>query len=215
MKKARRIAALLLCAVLLIGASVAGTMAYLTHKTNTVQNTFTVGKVDLGEAGTGLDEAKVDEYGVEITGEGAGRTPDGNTYKLIPGHEYKKDPTVHIQPNSEECWLFVEVVNGISSIEADGDTKITAQISAKGWTLLHGNIYYKKADTTGTTAADHVVFEKFVLDDNADVSAYGSAKIEVTAFAVQADGFSTALEAWNATAAGFGRSPIAANPETP
>lgn len=210
MKKAKKIVALLLCAVLLVGASVAGTLAYLTHKTNTIQNTFTVGKVDLGEAGTGLDEATVDVYGVAV--EGAARTASGNSYKLIPGHEYKKDPTVHIQPNSEECWLFVEVVNDIADIEADGETKISAQILAKGWTLLDGNIYYKKAPATGETVADHVVFEKFILADNADVSGYGSAKIEVTAFAVQADGFNTALEAWNATATGFGKTPISATP---
>ena len=67
MKKAKKVLVLLLCAVLLISASVAGTLAFLTSKA-TVTNTFTVGKVNLGEDGkAGLDETKVDEYGVDIS----------------------------------------------------------------------------------------------------------------------------------------------------
>ena len=61
MKNAKKILVLLLCAVLLVGASVAGTLAYLTSQA-TVTNSFTVGKVVLGgDAQAGLDEAKVDE----------------------------------------------------------------------------------------------------------------------------------------------------------
>lgn len=104
MKKAKKIVALLLCAVLLIGASVAGTLAFLTSKA-TVTNSFTVGKVVLGEDGkAGLDEAKVDEYGVAVTP--ATRVTE-NTYKLIPGHTYTKDPTVHVGANSEACAPWV------------------------------------------------------------------------------------------------------------
>ena len=43
-KKAKKVVALLLCAVLLVVGSVTGTMAYLTAN-DTVTNTFTVGKV--------------------------------------------------------------------------------------------------------------------------------------------------------------------------
>lgn len=46
-----------LCAVLLVAASVLGTMAYLTDSKD-VKNTFTVGNVTIK-----LDEAKVDEKG--------------------------------------------------------------------------------------------------------------------------------------------------------
>lgn len=46
-----------LCAVLLVAASVLGTMAYLTDSKD-VKNTFTVGNVAIK-----LDEAKVDENG--------------------------------------------------------------------------------------------------------------------------------------------------------
>ena len=202
MKKAKKIVALLLCAVLLIGASVAGTLAYLTSKA-TVTNSFTVGKVVLGEDGkAGLDEAKVDEYGVAVTP--AARVTE-NTYKLIPGHTYTKDPTVHVGANSEACWLFVKVENGIANIEADtatGEdpyTKIAKQVTTNGWTLVDGetNIYYKEAAKTGDTGADYIVFSNFRLATNADVSSYASAKITVTAYAIQKDGL-TVAEAWTA-----------------
>lgn len=202
MKKAKEIVALLLCAVLLIGASVAGTLAFLTS-TATVTNSFTVGKVVLGEDGkAGLDEAKVDEYGVAVTP--AARVTE-NTYKLIPGHTYTKDPTVHVGANSEACWLFVKVENGIANIEAatatgeDPYTNIAGQIVAKGWTKLDGetNIYYKEAAKTGDTGADYIVFGNFRLATNAAVSDYASEKITVTAYAIQKDGLSVA-EAWAA-----------------
>ena len=202
MKKAKKIVALLLCAVLLIGASVAGTLAFLTSKA-TVTNSFTVGKVVLGEDGkAGLDEAKVDEYGVAVPP--ASRVTE-NTYKLIPGHTYTKDPTVHVGANSEACWLFVKVENGIANIEAatatgeDPYTKIAEQVTANGWTLVGGetNIYYKEAAKTGDTGADYIVFGNFRLATNAAVSDYASAKITVTAYAIQKDGL-TVDEAWTA-----------------
>ena len=202
MKKAKKIVVLLLCAVLLIGASVAGTLAFLTSKA-TVTNSFTVGKVVLGEDGkAGLDEAKVDEYGVAVTP--AERVTE-NTYKLIPGHTYTKDPTVHVGANSEACWLFVKVENGIANIEAatttgeDPYTSIADQIVANGWKKLDGetNIYYKEAAKTGDTGADYVVFGNFRLATDAAVANYASAKITVTAYAIQKDGL-TVTEAWAA-----------------
>ena len=92
MKKTRKILLMAACAVLLVCISVGATVAYLTS-TDSVTNTFTVGKVAIT-----LDEAQVTEYGVAV--EGADRVKT-NTYKLIPGHEYKKDPTVHFAAGSE------------------------------------------------------------------------------------------------------------------
>lgn len=205
MKKAKKIVALLLCAVLLIGASVAGTLAYLTAKTS-VTNTFIVGSVSF-DATNALDEAIVDEYGVVVTGNGAGRTTNGNRYKLIPGRTYTKDPIIHVGANSEACWLFVKVENGIADIEADattGDdpyTKIAEQITSTqyGWTKLDGedNIYYKEASATGASSVDYPVFGEFRLKDNATVADYANAKIIVTAYAIQKDGLSV-TEAWAA-----------------
>ena len=187
-KKALLLAA---CAVLLVVASVMGTMAYLTDSAS-VTNTFTVGKVDIK-----LDESKVDEYGVAVTP--AARQEGGNAYKLIPGHEYVKDPMVTVLPGSEASWLFVKVENGIANIEATGTT-IDAQIVANGWTALEGQngVYYKEASAVAetTTAATYNVFGTFTIANDAPTNNYGSATVRITAYAIQKDGFTTAAAAW-------------------
>ena len=134
MKKKTKALMLVLCAVLLVTASVLGTMAYLTSNDQVV-NTFTVGKVAIT-----LDEAQVDLDGTPVAD--AARVKQ-NAYHLLPGHGYTKDPTVHVQANSEDSFIFVKVENGIANYEAG--TTIAAQIAANGWTALNGveNVYYK------------------------------------------------------------------------
>ena len=100
MKTKSKALLLTLCAVLLIAASVLGTMAYLTS-TDTVTNTFTIGKVEIK-----LDEAKVNANGIPV--EGAARVT-GNSYKLMPGTTYTKDPTVTVKAGSEESYVRMKV----------------------------------------------------------------------------------------------------------
>lgn len=190
MKTARKVLLLTLCAALLVGAAVMGTMAYLTSQ-DSVTNTFTVGNVRIT-----LDEAPVDVNGEVV----AGDRVKANAYKLIPGHSYTKDPTVHVADGSEDCWLFVKVENGIAEIEAP--ETIADQMAANGWTLVAGteNIYSHK--DIAAAGKDVPVFGTFTVAGDADVSAYTKARIVVTAYAVQADGFDTAAAAW--AAAGLG-----------
>jgi len=187
MKKTRNLVALLLCAMLLIGASVAGTLAYLTF-TDTVENTFTVGQVK-----GYLVESDVDQDGND----------KANSYKLIPGATYAKDPTLYIEKGSESCYVFVKVENGIADIEA-ADNTIEAQMIANGWVKLSGDIWYKADPVTASAAEDYevVVFETFTIADdvtNDVIAGYKTAKITVTAYAVQSQGFSSASAAWGAT----------------
>lgn len=94
-----------LCAVLLVAASVLGTMAYLTD-TQKVENTFTVGNVSIK-----LDEAKVDENGTQVVdkdGNPVARVTR-NAYKLLPGHTYVKDPTVTVLTPSVESYVRMKV----------------------------------------------------------------------------------------------------------
>lgn len=58
-------------------------------------------------------------------------------------------------------------------------------------------VYYKQVDANNTAAAiDYPVFETFKLDGEADVSNYEKAAVKVTAYAIQADGFTSAAAAW-------------------
>lgn len=100
MKTRSKALLLTLCAVLLVAASVLGTMAYLTS-TDEVKNTFTVGKVKIN-----LDEAKVGLDGTPV--EPAARVKS-NEYKLMPGHTYTKDPTVTVEKGSESSYVRMKV----------------------------------------------------------------------------------------------------------
>ena len=197
MKTRNKALLLTLCAVLLVTASVLGTMAYLTS-TDEVQNTFTVGQVQIT-----LDEKDTDNS-----------TPDAdrdkaNAYHLLPGNEYEKDPTVHVNAVSEDSWIFVKVENGIAAFEAatsteeNGYKSISDQITANGWTALDGvaNVYYKPY-TKSDTGSDLIVFSNFKIADTAnDVQGWATlnATVNITAYAVQKDGFDTASAAWTAT----------------
>ncbi len=197
MKKSAKALLLSLCAVLLVVASVMGTLAYLTS-TDEVKNSFTVGSVAIT-----LDEAKVDAKGDAITGDGAQRVK-ANEYKLMPGHEYDKDPTVHVDANSEDCWLFVKVVDEIAAIEAD--TTVAAQMATNGWAVVDGaaNIYAYKEIVKANS--DVPVFKTFTIKGNVDnttLATYADKTIVVTAYAIQADGFETAAAAWTAAGSGF------------
>ncbi len=198
MKKAKKVLVLLLCAVLLVGASIAGTVAYLTDTDNVVENTFTVGKVVID-----LDETDVDEYGVK---DGNTRVK-ANSYTLVPGRNYVKDPTVHVDADSEDCYIFVKVENEIANIEVATSTKgtIAEQIVANNWTALAGQtgVYYKTWKQGD--AADLVVFEEFTIktDVNGEtLDKYTGKTVNVTAYAIQLSGFESDVEgAWAAVSA--------------
>lgn len=194
MKKKTKALMLVLCAVLLVTASVLGTMAYLTS-TDQVVNTFTVGKVAIT-----LDEAKVDPDGTAVTP--AERVKE-NAYHLLPGHTYTKDPTVHVQANSEDSFIFVKVENGIANYEAG--TTIAAQIAENGWTALNGveNVYYKNY-VKSAEITNLPVFGHFTIADHANAADgwnnfSAETKVTVTAYAVQQDGFASAAAAWGET----------------
>ena len=200
MKTKSKALLLTLCAVLLVTASMLGTMAYLTS-TDEVKNTFTVGQVKIT-----LDEAKVDENGKPV--EGVARVAE-NSYKLLPGHTYTKDPTIHVAAASEDCYLFVKVANEITAIE--GETTVAAQMTAKGWVAVDGvtGVYvYTQSNAPAVVAggSNVTVFDNFTISgtvDNATLATYNNKTITVTAYAIQADGFEgkTASQIWNA--AGF------------
>ena len=191
MKKSKAIL-MVVCAMLLVAASVMGTLAYLTSQAS-VTNTFSVGKVAIK-----LDEADVDEYGTIL------KDPDSmmplprvtkNEYKLIPGHTYTKDPTIHVQPQSENCWVFVRIENGLGA-------KATLNMNSKFKPLFVDNThvedvyYYETIVNYNDAVTDLPVFYDFTFANDANPETYKDAQIVVTGYAIQADGFDTAEAAW-------------------
>ena len=205
MNKMKKFALIAVCAMLLVCVTIGATVAWLTAQ-DQVTNTFTVGNVAIT-----LDEAKVDDTGMKITGEGAQRVK-ANAYHLLPGNFYDKDPMVHVAANSDDCIVFVKVDNGLAGIE--DDPIIAAQIVANGWTALPGEtgVYYKSTlDSAGNPTPQRVtkgtelpVFESFKIRGNVDstkLNSYAGKTITVTAYAIQFLDYNIE-EVWNQS--GFG-----------
>lgn len=95
-------------------AIVGGTLAYFTDKTETKTNTFAVGNVKIY-----LNEPSWVE---------------SDTHTLMPGVTYDKDPTITVDENSQDCYVFLDMhFNKYSSLfwvmaadaSADEDIKFT------------------------------------------------------------------------------------------
>lgn len=218
MKTAKKAMLMTLCAIILVVATVFGTMAYLTS-TDKVDNTFTVGNVKIT-----LDEAKVDTDGSPVTG--AARVKE-NSYKLMPGHTYTKDPTIHVDAASEDCFIRAKVTltnakewiaiatkyadNKVENIIKGTDDNIwwvsQPAVDEKANTVTYTFVYKNESHTdelgkriwTSTDSKDLVLFNEIAIPGdltNDELAAVGSSKITVVAEAIQADGFDDADAAW-------------------
>jgi len=101
MKTAKKIIIYGICSLLIMATSILGTLAYLTDS-DTVVNTFTMGKVEII-----LDETPVDVNGQPLStfsGNRADRVKE-NEYHMIPGQTYVKDPTVTVLKGSAESYV--------------------------------------------------------------------------------------------------------------
>ena len=207
-------AALLLCsAVLLVCISIGATVAYLTS-TDTVTNTFTVGNVTIK-----LDEAKVNPDGTPDTS--TTERVKTNSYNLLPGHTYNKDPMVTVLKGSESCYVKMTVTftkaNELDAIFApDGGANLISIFKgydSTNW-IAKGNtkdtekntrtyeFWYKEAvpATTDNVALD-ALFDQIVVPGtitNAQLATIEGMTITVNAYAIQADGFADAEAAWGA-----------------
>ena len=176
MKKAKLLTTL--AAVALIGAiGVGSTFAYLSSKTETVVNTFTVGNVVIT-----LDEKDTDGSTADAERDTANAYTD-----MIPGNSYEKDPTVHVSANSENCYVFVKV----TGLDANKDALVinafnTNLVKVDGSNNNDGIYRYNAVVTKSASVQDIVVFNGFTL--KSDVKGGTTiTNITVEACAVQAD----------------------------
>ena len=199
------------CALLLVAASVFGTMAYLTSQ-DTVTNTFTVGKVAIK-----LDEAKANSDGSLV--EGAARVK-ANSYKLLPGHTYNKDPMVTVLSGSELSYVKMTVtfsmadkLDAIFAPDGADLTSIFNGYNSANW-IAKGNtknatantrtyeFWYKEAvDASDGDVALDALFDSITVPDTItgdQLKSIEGMTITVNAYAIQADGFATAEAAWAA-----------------
>ena len=211
MKTKSKALLLTLCAVLLVTASVLGTMAYLTSKDEVV-NTFSVGSVAIK-----LDEAEANPDGSLV--EGADRVK-ANSYKLLPGHTYNKDPMVTVLEGSEDSYIKMTVTfskaNELDAIFAPTGAELTSIFNgydSNNWTYK-GNtedatadtrtyeFWYKETvDAPDSDVPLDALFDSITVPGtitNEQLATIEGMTITVNAYAIQADGFANAEAAWAA-----------------
>lgn len=144
MNKKIRALLLFIGITLMVGGGVLGAYAYFTDTTDVKANVFTVGKVEIT-----LDETDIDD-----STQGADKDK-ANSYIMVPGVTLPKDPMVTVKAGSNDCWVFVEVIDEVKTY--NGNTykasdfltyKIATEADSEGkWKKLEGtdNVYYYNA----------------------------------------------------------------------
>lgn len=192
--------AILLALVLAIGCAVGGTLAWLISKTEPVVNTFTYGDINI--------DLYEHEYNAGENNLGTEKTTKVDNYKIIPGVDLPKDPTVEVKANSEACWLFVKVKeeNWPTFVDADKTKKVSYRI-ADDWTKGDGkeipaNVYYRevaandKAQEFPVLKGDKVTVSDTLTKDEIKGIITTKPTLTFTAYAVQKDGIADATTAW-------------------
>lgn len=159
--------------------TIGGTLAWLTDKTDSKVNTFTVGNIDIE-----LSETT-------------------SNYKMVPGNPISKDPKVTVKADSEACWLFVKVKES-----SNLDAFITYTV-ATDWTKLEENtadntvVYYREVSASTSDQDFYVLADNKVTVINtvtkSDMDVLTTTTLPTltfTAYAVQKDNITTAAAAW-------------------
>lgn len=200
--KARKVLIAGLLLVLVVGATILGTIAFLQDQTAAVTNTFTVGSLFAPTGNIVLNESRA------VAGTDAGvytLDPDTkvmqNAYTIVPGVNVPKDPEVTVTKLGVNAYLFIEVV------DATPDT-ITWTIDS-AWTLLSGvtgpnggAVYYIDSELT-PTGTDAGQSYGVITGDIVNVAGTHAANAEDTnivfyAYLCQSGGFADQAAAWDA-----------------
>lgn len=184
----------IMLALVVIGRSVSGTVAWLVSKPESRVSTFTLGDINIT-----LTES---DFGSQ-------------TIKIIPGIDIKKDPKVTVMANSEACWLFVKVEerNWPDFKEKNGTRKVSYSVN-DGWIPLKNNpgVYFREVSAEDAQkginytvlAGDEScssgvikVSQELTKAEINSISSYGNQlSLTFTAYAVQRSGIDTAAAAW-------------------
>ena len=182
----KKILAATLAAVLLVGVGVGGTLAWLTATSETVTNTFTVGDINITLA----------------------ETTEKN-FKIVPGGEADKDPTVTVKSGSEKCYVYVSIEN---SVVLNGVAVAVPNIDTSKWEAVgtSGNkTVYRYAEIVDAASADVEVpvFTKVTYSDDiskGDITTLASKTIVINSFAHQSDNIDNVSVADTAAKTHFG-----------
>ena len=199
--KKKSIALTLTAVMLALAVGIGGTIAYFTSTTDKVENTFTTGKV-----GITLDEAKVTKNGDTWTA-GNERVKENKYETVYPGAILPKDPTIHVNANSQEAYVGIKVVvtkanEWKTALEAKNiqlDRVVKGHDETK-WARI-GDVQFDNANDTATyfymykttvKAGDScMLFNQVVIPeafDNDELAKIDGFTMTATGYAIQAQG---------------------------
>lgn len=184
--KGKRVLAVVIAAVLVLGAAAGTTLAWLTDKTGPVTNTFTVGDIDIK-----LTEST------------------GTQYQMVPGATITKNPLVEVVTGSEKCYLFVKLeedLGGWTDLTLGNNqqkykfTDLLTYTVVSSWTAIdsakYPGVYYIVVDTpkdgnfqTGVLVDNKIEVSYKITEEMMNVLHQGSIgqqpTLTVTAYAIQ------------------------------
>lgn len=204
--KMKKVLAMLLAILMIVTATIAGTIAWLQVKTQEVKNTFSPATINITLTETDAD---------------SDNDANENSYKMVPGATITKDPKVTVVAGSEACYVFVKVVKS-ANYDTYLDNYAVVTEGEKAWTALAGQdgVFYRVVDAetakigvelpvlkdnqvtvkTGVTKADMEAIDGVVAAGAAEGAAAAELALRptltFTAYAIQQTGFDSAAAAW-------------------
>lgn len=166
---------ILISVICTIAICVGATFALLAAFSGPVDNTFTVGKVEIT-----LTESS------------------GNTYHILPGATLKKDPKVTVKSGSEDCYLFVKLQKSPTLHHY-----LTYGVDSE-WISLDGesDVYYRQVDKSNQDSEFYILENNcYTVKDTVTKETLSkittSQTLTVYAVAVQCYGLESAVDAWS------------------
>ena len=202
----KRSIALLLAVVMLVGVVAGGTLAWLYAQSIEVTNTFTVGdinvKLDEADLKEGTNDIFIKADGSETTVIADAKRVQTNSYQLIPGTTYPKDPKVTIEGNANnvDAYLFIKLEEG------DTATYLEYTLKLDGWNEVSGvtNVWYREVPKSAEDQSWYLLEGNAVtVKDSITKTTMPTSNqiLKWTAYAVQKDNL-TVAEAWNVALTG-------------
>lgn len=90
-------------------------------------------------------------------------------------------------------WVYIYV-----GFTEDGEGHTVTKVPAADVTATAPTLNFAQTEFPKVNKGDFILFESFSIASNANISAYGAAKVTLTAVAIQKEGFSTLADAWEA-----------------
>lgn len=196
---AKKVLVTLLAAVLLVGCTIGGTLAWLSASTDQVENTFTVGEIKIT-----LTETFNTKSSDSLS------SNDKWVGKIVPGGKESKDPKITVQAGSEKCYVYALVEN---NMKIDNDIVVVPNIDTAKWIVVatNGNKTLYRYATIVDASSDDVpcqVFTEVSYDGEkiteTNIATLAQYTITVDAFAHQYDNISGFSVADAAATAHFG-----------